>query len=120
LLPGPDDLDATPGGLVPGMRDSLSFHETCSCTWRANAAPGARDRVLALLSMAERHDDLLRLLPEQIEERLPYWMVVAGRTSLAQARGSPRWSKALREARRRRCRGALSPSGGRPRPRLSG
>ncbi len=67
-----DDLDA-PRRLVPGMRDSLSSTNVFVHVEATRAGAG-----IGFLPcfMAERHDDLLRLLPELIEERLPYWMVV--------------------------------------------
>ncbi|WP_243842099.1 LysR family transcriptional regulator [Microbacterium hydrocarbonoxydans] len=67
-----DDLDA-PRRLVPGMLDSLSSTNVFVHVEATRAGAG-----IGFLPcfMADRHDDLVRLLPEEFAERLPYWMVL--------------------------------------------
>ncbi|MGO3681468.1 LysR family transcriptional regulator [Brevibacterium aurantiacum] len=67
-----DDLDA-PRRLVPTMKDGLSstnvfIHVEATCA-------GAGIGFLPCF-MGDLHDDLVRLLPESLSERLPYWMVL--------------------------------------------
>lgn len=67
-----DDLDA-PRRLVPGMQDSLSSTNVFVHVEATRAGAG-----IGFLPcfLADRHPDLVRLLPEDFGERLPYWMVL--------------------------------------------
>ncbi|HAM25643.1 MAG TPA: LysR family transcriptional regulator [Microbacteriaceae bacterium] len=67
-----DDLDA-PRRLVPTMRDSISSTNVFVHVEAARAGAG-----IGLLPcfMADRHSDLVRLLPTDFAEKLPYWMVL--------------------------------------------
>ncbi|GAA2223453.1 LysR family transcriptional regulator [Herbiconiux moechotypicola] len=74
-----DDLDA-PRRLVPAMRDAVSSTNVFVHVEATRAGAG-----IGFLPcfVADRHDDLVRVLPGAIAERLPYWMVVRS-DSLAQ------------------------------------
>ncbi|MFD6141208.1 LysR family transcriptional regulator [Promicromonospora sp. NPDC060271] len=65
-------LDA-PRRLVPGMQDALASTNVFVHVEATRAGAG-----LGFLPcfMADRHDDLVRLLPDDVTERLPYWAVV--------------------------------------------
>lgn len=67
-----DDLDA-PGRLVPAMRDGLTSTNVFVHVEATRAGAG-----IGFLPcfMGDLHDDLVRLLPDQIAELLPYWMVL--------------------------------------------
>jgi DNA-binding transcriptional LysR family regulator len=67
-----DSLDA-PRRLVPGMRDALTSTNVFVHVEATRAGAG-----LGFLPCfcADRHPDLVRLLPEQVRDRLPYWAVV--------------------------------------------
>lgn len=67
-----DDLDA-PRRLVPSMRDSLSSTNVFVHVEATRAGAG-----IGFLPcfMADRHADLMRLLPDDFKEQLPYWMVL--------------------------------------------
>ncbi|MDJ0349040.1 LysR family transcriptional regulator [Cryobacterium sp. PH29-G1] len=67
-----DDLDA-PRRLVPQMRESLSSTNVFVHVEGTRAGAG-----IGFLPcfMADQHADLVRLLPEDFQERLPYWMVL--------------------------------------------
>jgi DNA-binding transcriptional LysR family regulator len=67
-----DDLDA-PRRLVPSMRDSLSSTNVFVHVEATRAGAG-----IGFLPcfMADRHADLVRLLPADFQEQLPYWMVL--------------------------------------------
>jgi DNA-binding transcriptional LysR family regulator len=67
-----DDLDA-PRRLVPSMRASLSSTNVFVHVEATRAGAG-----IGFLPcfMGDRHPDLVRLLPEQFQERLQYWMVL--------------------------------------------
>jgi DNA-binding transcriptional LysR family regulator len=67
-----DDLDA-PRRLVPAMRGALSSTNVFVQIEATRAGGG-----IGLLPcfMADRHDDLVRLLPADFAEELPYWMVL--------------------------------------------
>lgn len=67
-----DDLDA-PRRLVPGMLDSLSSTNVFVHVEATRAGAG-----IGFLPcfMADNHPDLVRLLPEDFAENLPYWMVL--------------------------------------------
>lgn len=67
-----DDLDA-PRRLVPGMLDSLSSTNVFVHVEATRAGAG-----IGFLPcfLADRHPDLVRLLPDEFAERLPYWMVL--------------------------------------------
>ncbi len=67
-----DDLDA-PRRLVPTMRDSISSTNVFVHVEATRAGSG-----IGFLPcfMADRHADLVRLLPAEFAEQLPYWMVL--------------------------------------------
>ncbi|WP_258804654.1 LysR family transcriptional regulator [Pseudarthrobacter sp. NS4] len=67
-----DDLDA-PRRLVPAMRDGLTSTNVFVHVEATRAGAG-----IGFLPcfMADLHDDLVRLLPGEIAELLPYWMVL--------------------------------------------
>ncbi|GHH73562.1 LysR family transcriptional regulator [Promicromonospora soli] len=67
-----NDLDA-PRRLVPGMQDALASTNVFVHVEATRAGAG-----LGFLPcfMADRHDDLVRLMPEEVTERLPYWAVI--------------------------------------------
>lgn len=67
-----DSLDA-PRRLVPGMRDALTSTNVFVHVEATRAGAG-----LGFLPCfcADRHPDLVRLLPDQVRDRLPYWAVV--------------------------------------------
>lgn len=67
-----DDLDA-PRRLVPAMRDGVTSTNVFVHVEATRAGAG-----IGFLPcfMADRHADLVRLLPGDIAERLPYWMVL--------------------------------------------
>lgn len=67
-----DDLDA-PRRLVPEMRDSISSTNVFVHVEATRAGAG-----IGFLPcfMADRHVDLVRLLPADFKEQLPYWMVL--------------------------------------------
>ncbi|KRD54238.1 LysR family transcriptional regulator [Microbacterium sp. Root280D1] len=67
-----DDLDA-PRRLVPGMPDSLSSTNVFVHVEATRAGAG-----IGFLPcfLADGHADLVRLLPDDFAERLPYWMVL--------------------------------------------
>lgn len=67
-----DDLDA-PRRLAPKMRDGLTSTNVFVHLEATRAGAG-----IGFLPcfMADRHDDLVRLLPDYFREQLPYWMVL--------------------------------------------
>lgn len=67
-----DDLDA-PRRLVPAMRDGLTSTNVFVHVEATRAGAG-----IGFLPcfMADLHDDLVRVLPAEIAELLPYWMVL--------------------------------------------
>lgn len=67
-----DDLDA-PRRLVPTMRDSLSSTNVFVHVEATRVGAG-----IGFLPcfMADQHDDLVRLLPDEFAEHLDYWMVL--------------------------------------------
>lgn len=67
-----DDLDA-PRRLVPTMKDGLSSTNVFVHVKATRASAG-----IGFLPcfMADLHDDLVRLFPDTLSERLPYWMVL--------------------------------------------
>lgn len=67
-----DDLDA-PRRLVPGMRDGVSSTNVFVHVEATRAGAG-----IGFLPcfMADRHADLVRVMPAEYDEHLPYWMVV--------------------------------------------
>ncbi|MGY4858974.1 LysR family transcriptional regulator [Cryobacterium sp. AP23] len=67
-----DDLDA-PRRRVPTMRGALSSTNVFVQIEATRVGGG-----IGLLPcfMADRHDDLVRLLPDEFVEELPYWMVL--------------------------------------------
>lgn len=66
------DLDA-PRRLVPGMRDGLTSTNVFVHIEATRAGAGVG---FLPCFMADLHSDLVRLMPEQIAERLSYWMVL--------------------------------------------
>ncbi|WP_416417813.1 LysR family transcriptional regulator [Paenarthrobacter aromaticivorans] len=67
-----DDLDA-PRRLVPSMRDGLSSTNVFVHVEATRAGAGVG---FLPCFMADRHADLVRLLPSDFAELLPYWMVL--------------------------------------------
>lgn len=67
-----DDLDA-PRRLVPSMRDGLSSTNVFVHVEATRAGAGVG---FLPCFMADRHADLMRLLPSDFAELLPYWMVL--------------------------------------------
>ncbi|GAB3527943.1 LysR family transcriptional regulator [Arthrobacter monumenti] len=67
-----DDLDA-PRRLVPSMRDSLTSTNVFVHVEATRAGAGVG---FLPCFMADRHPDLVRLLPDDFKEELPYWMVL--------------------------------------------
>lgn len=67
-----DDLDA-PRRLVPAMRDGLSSTNVFVHVEATRAGAGVG---FLPCFMADRHADLVRLLPGDFAELLPYWMVL--------------------------------------------
>ena len=67
-----DDLDA-PRRLVPTMRDGLSSTNVFVHVEATRAGAGVG---FLPCFMADRHADLVRLLPSDFAELLPYWMVL--------------------------------------------
>jgi len=67
-----DDLDA-PRRIVPEMRDSISSTNVFVHVEATRAGAG-----IGFLPcfMADQHSDLVRLLPDDFKEQLPYWMVL--------------------------------------------
>ena len=67
-----DDLDI-PRRLLPGMRDAVTSTNVFVHVEATRAGAG-----LGLLPcfMADRHPDLVRMLAEEMHQRLPYWAVV--------------------------------------------
>lgn len=67
-----DDLDA-PRRLVPGMRDGVTSTNVFVHVEATRAGAG-----IGFLPcfMGDLHEDLVRLLPTEIAELLPYWMVL--------------------------------------------
>jgi DNA-binding transcriptional LysR family regulator len=67
-----DDLDA-PRRLVPAMRDGLTSTNVFVHVEATRAGAG-----IGFLPcfMGDLHDDLVRLLPGDFAELLPYWMVL--------------------------------------------
>lgn len=67
-----DDLDA-PRRLVPTMRDGLTSTNVFVHVEATRAGAGVG---FLPCFMADRHPDLVRLLPEDFAELLPYWLVL--------------------------------------------
>ncbi|KFF58457.1 LysR family transcriptional regulator [Cryobacterium sp. MLB-32] len=67
-----DDLDA-PRRLAPAMRDSISSTNVFVHVEATRAGAG-----IGFLPcfMGDQHPDLVRLLPSEFQEQLPYWMVL--------------------------------------------
>jgi DNA-binding transcriptional LysR family regulator len=67
-----DDLDA-PRRLVPTMRDALTSTNVFVQVEATRAGAG-----IGFLPcfMADQYADLVRVMPDQFDERLPYWMVL--------------------------------------------
>ncbi|WP_423058343.1 LysR family transcriptional regulator [Brevibacterium linens] len=67
-----DDLDA-PRRLFPAMKDALTSTNVFVHVEATRAGAG-----IGFLPcfMADQHSDLLRLFPDSVAERLPYWMVL--------------------------------------------
>ncbi|NUS92308.1 MAG: LysR family transcriptional regulator [Nocardia sp.] len=71
-----DDLDLA-SGFVPGMRESVTSTNVFVHVEATRAAAG-----LGLLPsfMADRHPDLVRVLPDSVAVRLGYWLVARAET----------------------------------------
>ena len=71
-----DDLDLAPS-FAPAMRESVSSTNVFVHVEATRAAAG-----IGLLPcfMADRHDDLIRVLPEAVTVRLSYWLVTRAET----------------------------------------
>lgn len=71
-----DDLDAATS-FAPAMRESVTSTNVFVHVEATRAAAG-----LGLLPcfMADRHDDLVRVLPADVSVRLTYWLVTRGET----------------------------------------
>ncbi|OZF05756.1 LysR family transcriptional regulator [Rhodococcus sp. 14-2470-1a] len=71
-----DDLDIAPG-FAPLMRESVTSTNVFVHVEATRAAAG-----IGLLPcfMADRHDDLVRLLPQEVSVRLDYWLVSRAET----------------------------------------
>nr|WP_296764767.1 LysR family transcriptional regulator [Rhodococcus sp. (in: high G+C Gram-positive bacteria)] len=71
-----DDLDIAPG-FAPSMRESVTSTNVFVHVEATRAAAG-----IGLLPcfMADRHDDLVRLLPGDVSIRLDYWLVSRAET----------------------------------------
>lgn len=67
-----DDLDA-PRRLAPEMRDGLTSTNVFVHVEATRAGAGVG---FLPCFMADRHSDLVRLLPDHFRAQLPYWMVV--------------------------------------------
>lgn len=67
-----DALDA-PRRLVPTMRDAFTSTNVFVHVEATRAGAGVG---FLPCFMADRHPDLVRLLPSEFQERLPYWMVL--------------------------------------------
>lgn len=67
-----DDLDA-PRRMIPGIRDALTCTNVLVHVEATRAGAGVG---FLPCFAADRHDDLVRLLPGEVRERLPYWAVV--------------------------------------------
>lgn len=67
-----DDLDA-PRRLLPSMRDSLTSTNVFVHVEATRAGAGVG---FLPCFMADMHPDLVRLLPDDFKEELPYWMVL--------------------------------------------
>ncbi|MFC8600229.1 LysR family transcriptional regulator [Isoptericola sp. NPDC057191] len=67
-----DALDA-PRRLVPGMRDALTSTNVFVHVEATRSGAGVG---FLPCFMADRHADLVRLLPGEVRDRLPYWAVV--------------------------------------------
>ncbi|WP_241521995.1 LysR family transcriptional regulator [Arthrobacter pityocampae] len=93
-----DSLDA-PRRLLPAMRDALSSTNVFVHVEATRAGAG-----LGLLPcfMADRHADLVRLLPHEVAEELDYWLVVRAdalrQPAIAAVVGALRRSTAAMEA----------------------
>lgn len=71
-----DDLDSATG-FAPAMRESVTSTNVFVHVEATRAAAG-----LGLLPcfMADRHDDLVRVLPQSVSVRLTYWLVTRAET----------------------------------------
>src|SRR6185369_5131131 len=71
-----DDLDLAPS-FAPAMRESVTSTNVFVHVEATRAAAG-----IGLLPcfMADRHDDLVRLLPDSVAVRLSYWLVTRPET----------------------------------------
>lgn len=67
-----DDLDA-PRRLVPAMKDALTSTNVFVHVEATRAGAGVG---FLPCFMADRHPDLVRILPASVSERLVYWMVL--------------------------------------------
>lgn len=58
--------------VVPGMTDAVA---STNVYVHVDATRGGAGFGLLPAFLADQHDDLVRVLPDQIEQRLPYWLV---------------------------------------------
>ncbi|MFF2549554.1 LysR family transcriptional regulator [Nocardia sp. NPDC058058] len=72
-----DDLDLAPMLFAPTMRESISSTNVFVHVEATRAAAG-----IGLLPcfMADRHPDLIRVLPDEVAVRLTYWLVTRAET----------------------------------------
>lgn len=87
--------------LVPGMTDSVA---STNVYVHVDATRGGAGFGLLPAFLADQHDDLVRVLPDQIEQRLPYWLVA--RPDALQQRAVMAFLEALQD-RLVEARGAL-------------
>ncbi|WP_231880416.1 LysR family transcriptional regulator [Microbacterium sp. H83] len=78
--------------LVPGMTDSVA---STNVYVHVDATRGGAGFGLLPAFLADQHDDLVRVLPDQIEQRLPYWLVA--RPDALQQRAVAAFLDALQE-----------------------
>ena len=66
-----DELDDV-RRIVPGMTDAVA---STNVYVHVDATRGGAGFGLLPVFLADQHDDLVRVLPAQVEQRLPYWLV---------------------------------------------
>lgn len=71
-----DDLDIAPG-FAPSMRESVTSTNVFVHVEATRAAAGVG---LLPCFVADRHDDLVRVLPDEVSVRLDYWLVSRAET----------------------------------------
>ncbi|MFF3026931.1 LysR family transcriptional regulator [Microbacterium sp. NPDC057944] len=78
--------------VVPGMTDAVA---STNVYVHVDATRGGAGFGLLPVFLADQHDDLVRVLPERIEQRLPYWLVT--RPDALQQRSVAAFLEALHE-----------------------